>query len=239
MSRKTFIPALMAAAMLALPAASSAAPTAHASKIVELGATIPKAAVSCPANCQALSRVTGYQLRAGAIKNPFVVPRAGKIIAFTVRLGQPTAEQTRFFEDELNFGQPKVQLSILRKGKRKKTKNDHRLLAQTPTFDITDLMGTAPTFVLDKPLSVRKNYIVALTTPTWVPALALGLDKKFSWNASRLKTRCDSVSRSAQQTKLMSVKVFGCSYSTVRMYYTATYVPDNRPKIVPKTKTTK
>jgi hypothetical protein len=233
MSRKTIITAL-ATAMLALPAATSyAASTAHTSRIVELGATIPRAAVSCPANCQALSRVTGYQLRAGAVKNPFVVPRAGKIIAFTVRLGEPTVEQTRFFEDELNFGQPKVQLSILRKGKRKKTKNDHRLLAQSPTFDIADLLGTAPTFVLDKALKVRKEYIVALTTPTWVPALALGLDKKFSWNASRVKTRCDSVSRSAQQTKLMSVAVFGCSYSTVRMYYTATYVPDNKPKTKP------
>lgn len=207
-------------AALALPQAASA-------KVVELGSKIPRATVSCPANCQAIGRVTGYQGRGGAVRNPFVIPRAGKIVAFTIRLGQPDATQERFFED-LYGGPPQVRLSILRKGDKRRTRNDHRLLAQSPAFRVDSYFGTAPTFVLNKPLRVRAKNIVAITVPTWVPAFAVGLQRDHWWRSSRRKGRCENVRQTAHQTRLMSVKVFGCTYFTARLYYTATYVPDNR-----------
>ena len=103
--------------ILAIATLSTAllAPQAASAKIVELGATIPKAAVSCPENCQAVGRVTGYQGRGGTVAKPFVIPRKGKIIAFTVRLGKPDANQVKFFND-LYGNDPQVQLSILRRG---------------------------------------------------------------------------------------------------------------------------
>lgn len=207
-------------AALALPQAASA-------KVVELGSKIPRATVSCPANCQAIGRVTGYQGRGGAVRNPFVIPRAGKIVAFTIRLGQPDATQERFFED-LYGGPPQVRLSILRKGDKRRTRNDHRLLAQSPAFRVDSYFGTAPTFVLNKPLRVRAKNIVAITVPTWAPAFAVGLQRDHWWRSSRTKGRCENVRQTAHQTRLMSVKVFGCTYFTARLYYTATYVPDNR-----------
>jgi hypothetical protein len=216
-------------ALLLLPSVASA-------KVVELGSKIPAAQVSCPVNCQAITRVTAYQQRAGVIQDPFVIPRAGKIVAFTVRLGAPTAEQIRFFQSDSGFGDPKVQLSILRKSKHRKTRRSHRLLAQSDVYDVQDFFGTAPTFVLDKPIRVRKNYIAALTVPTWAPSLAVGLAQNFGWTSSR-QSRCKNVSQRAQQTRLMSVAVFGCSYFTARLYYTVTYIPDNRP--APKTKATR
>lgn len=211
------------AAMLVLPGAASA-------KVVELGSAIPSAQISCPTNCQALSRVTGYQSSAGALRNPFLIPRAGKIVAFTVRLGDPTPEQLRFFQEDLRLGQPSVQISVLRRDTRRRTRTEHRLLAQSDPFPVKEFLGSAPTFVLDKPIQVSRRTIVALTTPTWAPALAVGLKRDHLWRASRPKGRCDNVSQRAQLVRLMTIKPFGCSYLTARLYYTVTYVPDNRPQ---------
>jgi len=203
---------------LALPQAASA-------RVIELGSEIPTAQVSCPANCQAIGRVTGYQGRGGALRDPFVIPRNGRILAFTIRLGSPDATQERFFED-LYGGPPQARLSILRQGRKKK--KVHRLLQQSPSFRLDPHFGTAPTFVLDKPMRVRRKQIVALTVPTWAPAFAVGLQRDHWWRSSRAAKRCENVKQNAQFTKVASQKTFGCTYFTARLYYTATYVPDNR-----------
>ncbi len=204
-----------------------AAPQAASAKVVELGGKIPQAQASCPANCQAIGRVTGYQGRAGAVRNPFLIPRAGRIVAFTIRLGRPDANQRQFFQD-LYGGPPQVRLSILRPGTGRK-RLEHRLIAQTEAFSVEDYFGGAPTFVLDKPLKVSRKTIAGISVPTWVPAFAVGLPRDHWWRSSRQRRRCDNVSQRAQQTRLMSVKVFGCTYFTARLYYTVTYIPDNRP----------
>lgn len=212
---------------IGIAAAAMAVPQAASAKVVELGGKIPKAQVSCPTNCQAIGRVTGYQGRAGAIRDPFLIPRAGRIVAFTIRLGQPDANQRQFFQD-LYGGDPQVRLSILRQGTGRK-RLEHRLIAQTPAFRVESFFGGAPTFVLDKPLRVTRKTIAAITVPTWVPAFAVGLPRDHWWRSSRQRRRCDNVSQRAQQVRLMSVKVFGCTYFTARLYYTVTYIPDNRP----------
>lgn len=211
----------VAAAVLLLPPAASA-------KLVELGSKIPRAQVSCPVNCQAVGRVTGYQGRGAEVREPFVIRRAGRIVAFTIRLGTPDANQQRFFED-LYGGPSQVRLSILRRGERRRTRRDHRLVAQSPAFRLDEFFGTAPTFVLDEPIRVTRKSIVAITVPTWAPAFAVGLKRDHWWRSSRQARRCDNVSQRAQQVTLMSVTVFGCTYFTARLYYTVTYVPDNRP----------
>jgi hypothetical protein len=207
-----------------------ATPQAASAKVVELGGKIPPNQVSCPASCQAITRVTAYQTRAGDIRNPFVIPRAGRLVAFTVRLGVPTPQQVTFFQEESGFGEPRVQLSVLRRGTRRRTRRDHRLLARSEVFDVAPFFGSAPTFVLDRPIKVGRGNIAALTVPTWIPSLAVGLAGNFGWSSSRT-SRCKDVSQRAQQTELMSVRVFGCAYSTARMYYTVTYIPDNRPRV--------
>jgi hypothetical protein len=219
MRRALAIGAVLAA--LGLPGSASA-------KVLELGANVPRAPVSCPDNCQAVGRVTGYQSRAGQIEEPFLIPRAGKVVAFTVRLGKPSPKQVDYFKN-LYPGTPQVQLSILRKGRRGKTKADHRLLAQSPTYPVDRFFGAAPTFAFDKPLKVSRGTIAAITVPTWAPLLAVGLGADTSWSSSRAKRpNCKNVTQSAAQTMLMSVKAFGCTYSTARLYYTVTYVPEPR-----------
>jgi hypothetical protein len=224
-------------ATAALCSAALLAPQAAQAKIVELGSKIPQAKVSCPDSCQAVGRVTGYQGRGATVAKPYVIPHTGKIIAFTVRLGSPDANQQQFFND-LYGGPPKVQLSILTRSTKRKTYLDHTLTAQSDSFDVSKFFGQAPTFVLSKPLPVKPRSIVALTVPTWAPAFAVGLPRAYWWRSSRAKGKCDNVSQMAPLTKLKSIKTFGCTYFTARLYYTATYVPDNQPTKAPPAKKT-
>lgn len=206
----------------------AAAPGASA-RVIELGAGAAPAASKCPADpCEVVGRMTGYQGRSDRMRNPFVVRRDGKIVAFTVTLAKLEQNQIAFFNDL--YGAPaQVRLSVLRRGKRRKTRLDHRLRAQSKTYRVDRYLGSTPTFALDRPLTVRRGYIVALTVPTWAPAFARDLARSNWWRSSRRKGDCDNVSQRAAMERLERVSVFGCTYHTARLLYTATYVPDPRP----------
>jgi hypothetical protein len=212
------------------------APSASA-RVIELGADVdPAATASCPDNCQGLGFVTGYMGNSGKGSNPMLVPRPGKIVAFTISLGKPNADQFKFFED-LYGGPASVRLSILRKGKTRKTRLTHRLLRQSPVYRVDHYFGSTPTFALDAPLTVGKNNIVALTVPTWAPAFAVGLPRSNWWRSSRKKGQCGNVSQRVAQQTIGSIMTFGCTYHTgARLMYTATYVPDPKPTDEPKKK---
>jgi len=209
--------------MVVLPAQASAA-------VTEIGAGGDAVKSKCPADpCQVLNQVTGYQGRAGAKRNPYVIPRAGNIVAFTVTLADLAQNQINFFNN--SFGSPaSVRLSILRKGKKRKTRLNHRLMSQSEVFRVDRYFGSSPSFALDKPLRVQKGYIVALTVPTWAPAFAYDLTRSNWWRSSRQKGDCDkSPPTSAPQQRAGRVVRYGCTYFTARLQYTATYVPDPKP----------
>jgi hypothetical protein len=217
------IPVLAAA--LALPASAPA-------RIVELGAVADPATPSCPADpCEAAVRVTALQgSTAGGRKNPYYIRRDGYIVAFTVTLAEPTAEQVDFFND--NFGTPaQLRLSVLRRGDTRKTRLNYRLVDQSELFEVDRYFGSSPTFVLQEPLRVRKTNWIAITVPTWAPMFANNLGRDDWWRSSRAKGSCDPP-RSLRQfamADLRDVNVFGCTYSGARLLYTATYVPDPKP----------
>lgn len=219
---------VFAAAALALAPGASA-------RIVELGATATPVNPSCPADpCVAVVRVTGYQGRAaGGPKNPYYIRRNGYIVAFTLNLSAPSAEQVTFFND--NYGSPaQVQLSVLRKGDTRKTRLQHRLVQQSEPFEIDEYFGSSPTFALPEPLRVREGNWIAITVPTWAPMLAINLTKSDWWRSSRAKNNCEPP-RSLRQfamEDLRQVSVFGCTYSAARLLYSVTYIPDNRPTVV-------
>jgi hypothetical protein len=219
------IPALVAALVLA-PSASA--------RVVELGAVADPANPSCPADpCEAAVRVTGLQgSAAGGPKNPYYIRRDGYIVAFTVTLAEPTAEQIDFFND--NFGSPpEVGLAVLRKGRTRKTRLNYRLVNQSQLFEVQDYIGSTPTFVLDRPMRVKKTNWIGITVPTWAPIFANNLTRSDWWRASRAKDSCEAP-RSLRQfalTELRDVATFGCTYSGARLLYTVTYVPDPRPTV--------
>ena len=217
------IPVLVAA--LALPSSAAA-------RVIELGSVADAANPSCPGDpCEAAVRVTALQgSMAGGPKNPYYIRRDGYIVAFTLTLAQPTAEQVDFFND--NFGSPaQVRLSVLRRGDTRKTRLNYRLVRQTELFEVDRYFGSSPTFVLPEPLRVKKTNWIAVTVPTWAPIFANNLTRSDWWRSSRTKNSCDPP-RSLRQfalSDLREVNVFGCTYSGARLLYTATYVPDPKP----------
>jgi hypothetical protein len=216
------IPVLLAAALLPAPGASA--------RIVELGAVADPATPTCNPQCFAVVRVTGYQGRAaGGPKNPYYIRRNGHIVAFTVTLGTPTAQEMTSFND--TYGSPaEVQLSVLRRGTTRKTRLEHRLVQQTEPFPVASYFGSSPTFVLDEPLRVKKGNWIALTVPTWAPNLSVGLSGRDWWRSSRQRGTCEArVFDQFAMDDLRQINVFGCTYSGARLLYTATYIPDNRP----------
>lgn len=218
---------LLAAAALALPAGASA-------RIVELGGTADAASLNCPGTaenpCVAAVRITGYQGRAsGGPRNPYYIRRNGHLVAFTVQLAKPTAEEVEFFNS--NFGTPSTaRISVLRRGKTRKTRLDHRLITQSDRFRLDPYFGSKPTFVFDEPIPVKEGNWIAITVPTWAPLLANNLARTNWWRSSRPRGSCEQP-RSLRQfamEDLREVNQFGCTYNAARLLYSVTYVPSNR-----------
>jgi hypothetical protein len=202
--KRSFLVIFVLAASLALAPAASA-------RMIELGSVADKASLNCPGTtenpCVAAVRMTGYQGRAsGGPKNPYYIRRDGHLIAFTVQLAKPTEEEVNFFEG--TFGTPsQARISVLRRGKTRKKRLDHRLIAQSDRFNLDRYFGSRPTFVFDEPILARNNW----------------------WRSSRPKGSCEppkSLGRFAMED-LRDVNKFGCTYHGARLLYTVTYVPSN------------
>jgi hypothetical protein len=206
-------PLLLAAALLA---ALIATPPASA-KIVEVGRT--DASPACPASpCLAVSRTTGYQIKVADERSSFVVPEDGKIVAWTIALGKPTAEQIAFFEKGLG-GPSAARITVLRAGKTLFS----RVVTQSPVQALTGYFGQTVQFPLGRALNVKKGYVIALTVPTWAPALTPLLTDHSSWRAARPKGKCNDTSTQTAQMSLKQVAQYRCLYKA-RLTYSATLV---------------
>jgi hypothetical protein len=206
-------------ALVLLPAAPSGA------KIIEIGSASAPSAPSCPSNpCQAVSRTTGYQAKVGAKRQVMTAPADGKIVAWTIRLGSPGKAQINYFND--NFGGAATAgISVLKPGKKLR----HKVNGHSPVQRLQPYFGTTVQFPLDRSLTVRKGYLVALTVPSWAPALALGLDSGTLWRASRPTDACDEPGRQSAQLGLGNQVPYRCLYRTARLTYSATMITTPKP----------
>ena len=120
----------------------------------------------------------------------------------------------------------------------KQGKPIYKLKAQSPVEELEQYFGTTTTFTLAAPLTVKQNQIVALTIPTWAPALAVGQGGQSLWQASRNRTRCGLKPDTAlEDTKagrpheiIGADRAYGCSYKTARILYSATVVKNPTAK---------
>ena len=205
--------------VLALPAVSPAT-------LTEVGVipatTSPETVPSCPTSpCLAVSRTTGFQVKVATNHNLLSAPRAGTVVAWTIMLGRPNATQVKFFNAN-EGGLSEAGIAILRP---LKTPNlTYQLIAQSPTVKLQPYFGKTAQFPLERTLAVKKGDIVALTVPTWAPALALGFGKDTSWRASRAKSQCASTSAQSTHTTIGSSVQYFCLYQTARLTYSATLI---------------
>jgi hypothetical protein len=218
MRPKHALSAAVACAMLTLPAAATA-------KLTEIGDIQPAATPACPAKpCYALTRTTGYQAKIGTKRGTHVIPQDGRIVAWSITLGKPGKKQAKFFDDNLG-GAAAAQITILRPGK----KLFFRVVGQGDPQKLAPFFGTTVQFALARSIPVKKGWVVGLTTPTWVPALAVNLPTDTSWRASRAKGTCDETSKQTALTGASDLAQFYCLYRGARLTYSATLVPDPKP----------
>jgi hypothetical protein len=212
--------ALLASTSLALilPAAAPAT----LSEVGVIGSTNPATVPSCPGSpCLAVSRTTGFQVKVGKVRSPLVVPRTGSVVAWTITLGKPNATQIKFF-DTNEGGDSEAGIAILRP--QKKPNLTYKLIAQSPLIKLEPYFGKSAQFPLTTTIKVKKGDIVALTVPSWAPALALGFGNDTSWRASRPKSQCSSTSAQTTHTTIGSNVQYYCLYQTARLTYSATLV---------------
>lgn len=212
---------------LLLPAgATSATPV-----IRVLGASELPPKPACPAtasaNCMAVGKVTVFQSMAGLNRRPYVVPFRGKIVSWSITLARPTAAEIRGFNDF--YGKPaQARIAVLRRvGKSKPPV--YKMVRQSPIQDLTRHFGRTVHFALDRPLTVLKDQIVALTIPTWAPNWAINLPEDNAWRASRSRKRCndsDIQQYSRPHQKVRSDRQYGCYFTNTRFLYTATVVKE-------------
>lgn len=216
--KSALVTAAMTGAALAVPAISPAA-------ISEIGTIEQGLKPSCPDKpCLAVSRTTGYQAKVGDSRAIHVVPKDGRIVAWTISLGNPGTKQTKFFNDNLG-GEATAQLTIMRPG----NKLYARVISQGEPMKLTRYFGQTVTFALEKSIPVEKGWIIGLSVPTWAPALAVNQPGTSSWRASRAKGQCNDFDRQTAQTGTGNITRMYCLYRTARLTYSATLVPDPVP----------
>ena len=214
---------VLAAAFACVTLVCALAPATASARIVEVGQAATEAAPTCPASpCLAVSRTTGYQAKVADSRETYVVPANGKIVAFTIRLGAPNRRQINFFED--NFGKASAGLSVLRRGDRL----FGRVVAASPIFPLSEYFGQTVQFPLDRALNVEKGQIIALTVPTWAPALTTLIEDGSSWRASRQLNGCDNTDRQTAQATVGALTQYRCLYKA-RLTYTATLITTPKP----------
>jgi hypothetical protein len=214
MSRSSLLATVGAVgAALAFPATSLATQ-------VEIGKAGADAAPSCPNTpCLAVSRTTGYQAKVGDTRGLMTVPQDGRIVAWTIALGKPGTKQTAFFNDKLG-GESVAQITILRPSRKLRS----RVMAQGEPQKLTPYFGSTVEFPLLQSIAVKKGWIVALTVPTWAPALAVGLGADTSWRASRGRGTCEDTQGQTAQTQDQQLAQYFCLYKTARLTYSATLI---------------
>lgn len=267
--------ALLLAAGLLVPLLT-AAPGAEAAplKRVVLGQANNKLEPNCGKNfsrdCVVEGKVTGYQiLRKGSTRNrSFVAPWSGKIVSWSISLSRPTKKAIRrdgvdrpaqlpFFNDL--FGSPaSARISVLRRvDKNRKGPPRWRLVRQSPVQILNPYFGQKVQFSLARPLNVLRNQMVALTIPTWAPAVwkpracsfnpisgvqdpdaCARAEKKYTWRGSRSQGKCklgvlengqpnEALAKTRPQQRVNSDRAYGCYYGSNVLLYTATVVGRN------------
>jgi hypothetical protein len=210
---------LTAAATLAV-AMGAAAPAS--AKIIEVGRTDAKPA--CPATpCLAVSRTTGYQVKVGDQRGAFTIPRDGMIVAWSIRLGTPTKKQIDFFNKGLG-GPASAGITLLRQGKHVFS----RVMASGPIQQLQPYFGQTVQFPLASAIPVKKGWVLALTVPTWAPALTPLLTDHSAWRASRPAKKCSDTATQTAQRNRLDLAQYQCLYKA-RLAYSATLITSPAP----------
>jgi len=220
MSRRSLsIAAASALAALALPAA------AYAVVATLTNPADPAAVASCPGTtaipCTVVSRTTAVQVEVGGVRDPFRVKASGRIVGWQITLSSPTASQIKYF-DSTEGGTARAAIAVIRQVRAL----DYRLEYEGPTVHLQPYFGQTIVLALPNSLPVTKGDMIALSVPTWAPALDLQAGHRAAWRASRGKTQCSSVTEQTAQISPGTVTQYYCIYRTALVDFGAIEITD-------------
>ena len=178
------------------------------------------AVASCPGSatvpCTVVSRTTAIQEQVGNARTPLRIAKAGRVVGWQITLSAPTAAQIKYF-DTKEGGAPEAALAIIHQVRGL----DYKLEYQSPTVRLTPYFGRTATFALPASIAVTPGDVVALSVPTWAPALELNAGAKTAWRASRGRGHCADVTSETDQTFAGGVSEYYCIYRTALIAYGA------------------
>lgn len=207
------------------PASAAVDPAATSAQreFVVLGDSGPMPAARCPEQCLGVATVTGFQTTLAGMSAPYRVPFDGEITAWKLGLGKPSRSQREFFETR--FGdRPTAGLAVLKKV-RVDGKVRYLLRKRSPIEGLNRVLGTVASFKLKNPIRVNRGNLIALTVPTWAPAMAMpdGITATSdAWRTSRSARTCSqqiSTKTSRPQQKIGSKRPYGCLFDNARLLY--------------------
>ncbi|HEY1777905.1 MAG TPA: hypothetical protein VGG41_17250 [Solirubrobacteraceae bacterium] len=178
------------------------------------------ATASCPGTtsvpCTVVSRTTAIQEQVGNKRTPFKITTAGRLVGWEITLSAPSSSQIKYF-DEREGGDSEASIAIIRQVKGL----DYKLEYQGPTVRLQPYFGHTATFPLPTSVPINPGDVVALTVPTWAPALELSAGAKAAWRASRGPGRCTNVTTQSAQSFAGGVAEYYCIYRTALVAYGA------------------
>jgi hypothetical protein len=213
---------LVAAALLS----SAALPASASAKITEIGALADGVAPGCPLDCQAITRLTGYQAKVGPDRELYQAQADGYIVSWSIALGKPTVKDTLIFA-KLYGEVPQAGVVVLDSG----DKLSRTVVAKAPLRKLTPYLGETVEFPLVRSLPIQKGQYLAFTVPTWAPAMQVNLGADTSWRSSRTSTGKGCLDTETQFGLLgkRTSAFFRCLYKGVRLTYSATFISNPMP----------
>jgi len=180
----------------------------------------PTAVASCPGTattpCTVVSRTTAEQVEVGSISEPFKIRTPGRIVGWEISLSAPTAAQIHYF-DTHEGGASEAAIAVIRQVRGL----DYRLQSEGPLIDLRPYFGESATFPLTNSIRVTRGDVIALTVPTWVPALDLQAGGKTAWRASRSTAHCSDVTTETAQVRVGDIVEYSCIYRTALLDFGA------------------
>lgn len=180
----------------------------------------PTATASCPGTaavpCTVVSRTTAVQEQVLDTRTPFKIATAGRVVGWEITLSSPSSAQIKYF-DAKEGGASQAALAIIRQVRGL----DYKLEYQSPVVHLTPYFGHTATFALPSSVAVTPGDVIALTVPTWAPALELNAGRKTAWRASRGRSRCGDVTTESAQTFAGGAAEYSCIYRTALIAYGA------------------
>jgi hypothetical protein len=164
------------------------------------------------APCTVVSRTTAEQVQVGSHLGAVQGHGPpGRIVGWEITLSSPTAAQIHYF-DTHEGGTSEAALAVIRQVRGL----DYRLQHVSPLVSLQPYFGQTATFPLASSIRVTPGDVIALTVPTWVPALELQAGRKTAWRASRGAKGCSDVTDPDRADDAS-----GASLSTTCIYRTA------------------